>query len=44
MKREEVGLRQPWIEPTELGAVGRSARTDYDDLGIVGALDESLVV
>ena len=33
----------PWMEPTELGTIGRYARTDYDDLSIVGALDERLV-
>ncbi len=32
----------PWMEATELGAVGRYARTDYDDFSIVGALDEKL--
>jgi RNA-directed DNA polymerase len=34
----------PWMEPMELGDVGRFARSDYDDLGIVGALDEMLTV
>ncbi len=34
----------PWMEPMELGAVGRFARSDYDDLSNVGALDETLVV
>ena len=34
----------PWMESTELGIVGRYARTDYDDTGIVGALDEKLDV
>lgn len=34
----------PWMEQTEFGAVGRYARTDYDDTGIVGALDEKLEV
>ena len=33
----------PWMEPTELGTIGRYARTDYEDLSIVGALDEKLV-
>lgn len=32
----------PWMEPAELGTVGRYARTDYDDLSVVGALDERL--
>jgi hypothetical protein len=32
----------PRMEPTELGAVGRYALTAYDDLHIVGALDEEL--
>jgi hypothetical protein len=32
------------MESTELGIVGRYARTDYDDTGIVGALDEKLDV
>jgi hypothetical protein len=31
------------MEPTEPGTIGRYARTDYDDLSIVGALDERLV-
>jgi hypothetical protein len=34
----------PWMEPLELGAVGRFARNDYDDLSNVGALDETLAV
>ena len=33
-----------WMEPTEFGVVGRYARTDYDDTGIIGALDEKLEV
>ena len=32
----------PWMDPDELGAVGRYARAEYDDIGIVGALDEAL--
>lgn len=34
----------PWMESLELGTVGRFARTDYDDISIAGALDESLAV
>jgi hypothetical protein len=34
----------PWMEPAEFGVVGRLARTNYDDTGIVGALDEKLEV
>ena len=33
-----------WMEPTEFGVVGRYAGTDYDDTGIIGALDEKLEV
>ena len=34
----------PWMESLELGIVGRFAKTDYDDISIAGALDESLAV
>jgi RNA-directed DNA polymerase len=34
----------PWMEPDELGTVGRFARSDYDDMSLVGALDEDLSI
>jgi RNA-directed DNA polymerase len=32
----------PWMEPDELGDVGRFARSDYDDLSLMGSMDEDL--
>jgi RNA-directed DNA polymerase len=39
-----VRILLPWMEPLELGVVGRFARTAYDDPSIAGALDEMLAV
>lgn len=32
----------PWMEPDELGVVGRFARSNYDDPAFLGALEEDL--
>ena len=32
----------PWMDPEELGTIGRFARTGYDDPTFMGALQESL--
>jgi hypothetical protein len=34
----------PWMEPDELGEVGRFAGADFDDQSLMGALDEDLSV
>lgn len=34
----------PWMDPEELGAVSRFARSDYDDPALIGALQEDLTI
>jgi hypothetical protein len=34
----------PWMDPEELGDVGRYAQHDYDDLAHLGALQEAMLL
>jgi len=39
-----VRILLPWMDPEELGEVGRYANSDYDDSSFLGYLEESLAI